>query len=55
MQIEHFNGTVKTKEGELKELLKEAGLELKKEDVKSVKIVKPLPKNTFPKKRKKRK
>ena len=51
MQIEHFNGTVRTKEGELKDLLKEAGLELMKEDVKSVKIIKPMPKNTFPKKR----
>lgn len=54
MQIEYADGKVKTKKGELRNLLKEAEEALKQDDVKSVKIIKPSPKNTFPKKRSRR-
>lgn len=64
METEHFDGTIKKQHGEVKDLLEEAEKELKRDDVKSVKIIKPMqktrntvltkPKNMLPKKRNKK-
>ena len=53
MEVEHLNGSIKKQYGEISDLLEGAKEELKKDDVRSVKIVKPM--NTFPRKRKRRK